>query len=297
VSKCGIYHRDIAYGHFFDVELGALQVLVVARQLKPSRRQSENDIGQDVHALCLFSADQFTGIPQAPCCGCPRYHYKCNTFVSGLLLLTLKLNQVVPLPTPSPHQITLHVASMVDPVFMAGTYQSYNQWFWKPDDCVTVSDSVYHGKRGILLEIELENRSTTVRLLEGEEYISPLSDLRRSYTVGDVVRVIEDPFSDRQKIHHQLIGHFGMVSYIEFMTEEVTVTESDGNEVHPLQFNLFYSYHRTSFEFQPSCWNPTYRNSWSGYCLVFSCPLWIIPLTAFKLAIQRASRLGCTKDL
>jgi hypothetical protein len=122
VSKCGIYHRDIAYGHFFDVESGALQVLVAARQLKPSRRQSENDIGQDVHALCLFSADQFTGIPQAPCCGCPRYHYKCNTFVSGLLLLTLKLNQVVPLPTPSPHQITLHVASMVDPVFMAGTY-------------------------------------------------------------------------------------------------------------------------------------------------------------------------------
>jgi hypothetical protein len=112
----------------------------------------------------------------------PRYHYKRNTFVSGLLLLTLKLNQVVPLPTPSPHQITLHIASMVDPAFMAGTYQSYNQRFWKPDNCVTVSDSVYHGKCGILLEIELENCLATVRLLEGEEYISPLSDLHRLYT-------------------------------------------------------------------------------------------------------------------
>ena len=67
----------------------------------------------------LFSPAQFTGIQQAPCRGRPRYHYKCNTFISGLLLLTLKLNQVAPLPTPSPHQIALHVTSMVDPVFMA----------------------------------------------------------------------------------------------------------------------------------------------------------------------------------
>lgn len=297
MSKRGIYRRDTAYGLSFDEESGTLQVLVAARQLKPSRRRLEDDIGQDVNARRLFSPDQFGGIPQAPCRGRPQYHYKRNTFVSGLHLLALKLNQVAPLPTPSPHQIALHVASMVDPAFMTATYQSYNQRFWKPDDHVTVSDSVHHGKRGILLEIELENRSATVRLPEGDEYISPLADLRRSYSVGDVVRVIEDPFSDTQNVHHQLLGHFGIVSYIEFATEEITVTESDGSEVRPPRFNLFYSYCCTSFESQPSCWNPTYRNSRSGHHSVFSHPPQIIPPTAFKSATQRASRLGCTKDL
>ena len=111
----------------------------------------------------------------------------------------------------------------------AVTYQSYHQRFWKPNDHVSVSDSVHHGKRGILLEIELENRSATVQLLEGGECITPLSKLCRSHSVGDVVWVIEDPFSDTQSIHHQFIGHFGMVSYIEFAMEEITVTESDGN--------------------------------------------------------------------
>ena len=127
MSKRGIYHRDIAYGLSFDVELGALQVLVVARQLRPSRRCPEDDIGQDVKACRLFSPAQFNGIQQAPCRGRPHYHYKRNTFVSGLLLLTLKLNQVAPLPIPSPHKIALHVASMVDLAFMAVTYQSYSQ--------------------------------------------------------------------------------------------------------------------------------------------------------------------------
>ena len=266
VSKHGIYHHDIAYGLSFDVELGALQVLVAARQLRSSRCCPEDDIGQDVKARHLFSPAQFNGIQQAPCRGHPRYHYKRNTFVSGLLLLTLKLNQVAPLPTPSPHQIALHVALMVDPAFMAVTYQSYNQRFWKPNDHVSVSDSVHHGKRGILLEIELENCLATVQLLEGGECISPLSNLRCSHSIGDVVRVIEDPFSNTQSVHHQFIGHFGMVSYIEFAMEEITMTESDGNEIRPLQFNLFYSYNsHTSFESQPSCWNLTYWNSRSGH--------------------------------
>ena len=265
VSKCRIYHCDIAYGLSFDVELGALQVLVAAQQLKPSRCRPEDDIGQDIKACHLFSPTQFNGIQQAPCHGRPHYHYKCNTFISSLLLLILKLNQVAPLPTPSPHQIALHVASMVDPAFMAVTYQSYNQRFWKPNDHVSVSDSIHHGKCGILLEIELENCLATVQLLKGGECIFPLSNLHCSHSVGDVVWVIEDPFSNTQSVHHQFIGHFSMVSYIQFATEEITVTESDGNEVHPLQFNLFYSYNsHTSFESQPSCWNPTYWNSCSG---------------------------------
>ena len=170
VSKHRIYHRDIAYGLSFDAELGALQVLVVARQLKPLRRHPEDNISQDVKACHLFSLTQFNGIQRAPCCGHPRYHYKRNTFISSLLLLILKLNQVALLPTPFPHQIILHVTSMVDLAFMAVTYQSYNQQFWKPNDHVSVSDSIQHRKRGILLKIELEDRSATVQLLKGGEY-------------------------------------------------------------------------------------------------------------------------------
>ena len=266
MSKHRIYHRDIAYGLSFDAELGALQVLVVARQLKPSRRHPEDNISQDVKACHLFSLTQFNGIQRAPCCGHPRYHYKRNTFISSLLLLILKLNQVALLPTPFPHQIILHVTSMVDLAFMAVTYQSYNQQFWKPNDHVSVSDSIQHRKRGILLKIELENRLAIVQLLKGGECISSLSNLRHSHSIGDVVWVIKDPFSNTQNVHHQFIGHFSMVSYIEFAMEEITMTESNGNKVHPLQFNLFYSYNsHTSFESQPSCWNPTYWNSCSGH--------------------------------
>ena len=167
---------------------------------------------------------------------------------------------------------------------MAATYQSYNQQFWKSGDMVIVSDSVYQEKRGILLKIELENRSATVCLLKGEEYISPLSNLCCFYSIGDVVWVIEDPFSDLQNVHHQFIGQSGMVSYVDFATEEITVTKSDSSEVRPLAFNLFYSYCHTSFKFQPSYWNPMYRSSLSGQRLASLHPLPIIPPIVFKLA-------------
>jgi ribosomal protein L21E len=273
VSKRGLYHSDIAYGLFFNEDSGELQVVVAAQQLKLSSHRPEDDIGQDVNACRLFSPDQFKGQQQAPYRGWSYYLHKRKTFVSGLLLLTLKLNQVAPLPTPSPHQISFHVALMVDLPFMAATYQSYNQRFWKSDDLVIVSNSLYQEKRGVLLEIELENRSATVRLLEGEKYISPLSNLRCSYSIGDVVRVIENPFSNMQNVHHQFIGQSGMVSYVDFATEEITVTKSDSSEVRPLAFNLFYSYCRTSFESRPSYWNPTYWNSLSGHRLASSHPL------------------------
>lgn len=241
VSKRGLYKGDIAYGLSFQRDSGELHVLLPSRQLKPKKRKSDEDIGRDTKARCLLSPVVCTGKPQAlvPLRGNPRHRYRNKTFVSGLLLMTLKLNQVIPVANPSPYQIALHVASTVDHSFMVTTYQSYNRQFWKTNDRVIISDSVYYGQVGVLIEIERENGFATVLLSDGTEYSSSMSNLRRSFRIGDVVRVIEDSFSDAQNVYHNVLGHFGAISFLDFETEEITVMESNQNQVRRLVSSPF----------------------------------------------------------
>ncbi|KAF8834258.1 hypothetical protein BDN67DRAFT_985458 [Paxillus ammoniavirescens] len=103
---------------------------------------------------------------------------------------------------------------------------------------ILVCDAAHRGKRGLLLMIAVESQSATMELLEGGEYIIPLSDLQHHYVVGDVVRVIEDPHSDLWNIHHQAIGKFGNVSHIDFDTDEITFVDSMGSEIRVPSFLL-----------------------------------------------------------
>ena len=240
VSKCGPHHGDITYALSFNAELQEFQVLVAGWQFKPMR-WIEDDIRQDVNACRLFIQDQFQGIPQAPYWGWACFLFQWKTFVSGLLLLTLKLNQVAHLPTPTPSQISLHVTSVVDPPFMTSTYLAYHWQIWKPRDWVIISDSVHLGGWGTQLAIDLENHLVTIQLLNSEDYIYPLYSLHCSYSIGDSVWVVQDPFSDISNIHHHFMGQSGMVSDVEVSeTEEITVTDSNSEEVHILTvFTLF----------------------------------------------------------
>ncbi|KAI9571089.1 WD40-repeat-containing domain protein [Boletus coccyginus] len=188
ISKHGMYKGDVAYGLSFEGESGELRVLIASQTLKPPKCWPGDDIGQAHHARRLFSPNQFRGKQLVPYHGWSHYEYKKETYISGLLLISLRLNQVAPLPTPTPHQIALHVASMVSPAFMTTTYQTYNQQFWKENDIVVVSNSAYFEKHGVLLEIEHASCLARVYLLlEGEEFSFPLSNLHRKYVLGDVV--------------------------------------------------------------------------------------------------------------
>ncbi|KIJ09726.1 hypothetical protein PAXINDRAFT_17203 [Paxillus involutus ATCC 200175] len=229
ILKRGTYKGDLGYALSYNAASGCLDILLASRNLPdPTCRDRDDKIGQDQKARCLFKPELHGGAVQPSIRGMACYSYKRHTYISGLLLLQLTKTQVEPVLTPSPHQIALHVGSMVDPAFMAATHARYNRQFWKERDGVLVCDAAHRGKRGFLLTITMESQSATVQLLEGGEYIVPLSDLQCHHVVGDVVRVIEDPHSDLRNIHHQAIGKFGNVSHIDFDTDEITFMDSMG---------------------------------------------------------------------
>jgi ribosomal protein L21E len=231
ISKRGLYKGHIGYALFYDGDAGLLDLLVASRRLgDPTRRRADGSIGQDQRAPRLFLPGPHKGTRQPPHRGRTCYEYKGDTYVSGLLLISLKISEVQPLAIPSPHQIALHVQSGVDPVFMTASHHLYNQQFWKEHDSVVVCDAAHRGKRGVLQTISLETRSATVQLLEGGEWFIALSDLQRYYTAGDVVRIIEDPHSNIQNVHHQVIGKFGNVIDVDVDTGEVTLLDSTSSE-------------------------------------------------------------------
>jgi hypothetical protein len=227
VSKRGMYRGDLGYATFFDENSAELHLLVAPRRLKPRKRPAEGeDIGQDYNTpRRLFSPDEHAGHPCPPYHGNSCYQYNQNIFVCGLLLLKLKINQVDHALPPSPHQIALHVTSMVNPPFMMATQRKFNQRFWKEGDCVTITDATHHDTRGRLVCMEGDNDSAVVRLYDDSEYAFALSSLRRLHSVGDVVRVVEDPFSNNQNLYHGVMGWSGMITYVDPLVGEITVTE------------------------------------------------------------------------
>ncbi|KAF9230155.1 hypothetical protein BU15DRAFT_69440 [Melanogaster broomeanus] len=231
ITKRGLYKGDIGYALSYDGEAALIDLLVASRRLNdPTRRRGDGDIGQDRRTRCLFLPCLYEATSHPPLHGRAHHKYKGDSFVAGLLLLKHKKTEVRPLAIPSPYQIALHTESMVNPAFMTASLHRYNQQFWKPDDHVVVCDAAHQGKRGVLHAISRETQSATVHLLEGGEYFVPLSDLQRYFSVGDVVRIIEDPHSNIRNVHHQVMGKFGNVIDVDVDAEEVTVLESTASE-------------------------------------------------------------------
>ncbi|KAF8833008.1 hypothetical protein BDN67DRAFT_986311, partial [Paxillus ammoniavirescens] len=231
ISKHGLYKGDIGYALSYDGDAGSMELLVALRQLDdPTRQHDNSDIGQDQRARCLFLPDLYAGTSQPPLRGRACHKYKGHLFVAGLLLLKLKRSDARPFSTPLPHQIALHVESAVNPVFLTASLHRYNQLFWKEGDRVTVCNAAHQGQRGVLQAISFKTQSATVHLLEGGECFIPFSELRRCFSTGDVVRIIDDPHSDIQNVHHQVIGKFGNIISVDVDTEEVTVLDSAGEE-------------------------------------------------------------------
>ncbi|KAG6370385.1 hypothetical protein JVT61DRAFT_12106 [Boletus reticuloceps] len=228
VLKRGMYKGDIAYALDFDEDASELQLLVAPRWLKRRKQLAEHEcFGQVTNVRRLFSPEEHRACPQPPRYGLLCYLHKEQTFIAGLLLMKVKINQVTQVTTPSPQQISPYVTSMVNPPFMKATHKKYNQLFWKAGDRVLVSDSTHLGKSGSIVAIDHETRSAVVRLCEGPEYLIPFASLSRLYHIGDVVRVIKDPFSDHLSTQHELMGRSGLIVHIDHETSEVTVTEGN----------------------------------------------------------------------
>ncbi|KAF8833248.1 hypothetical protein BDN67DRAFT_1017772 [Paxillus ammoniavirescens] len=231
ISKRGLYKGDIGYALSYDGDAGSMELLVASRRLDdPTRQRDNSDIGQDQRACCLFLPDLYAGTSQPPLRGRTCHKYKGHLFVAGLLLLKLKRSDARPFSTPSPHQIALHVESAVNPAFLTASLHCYNQLFWKEGDRVTVCDAAHQGQHGVLQAISFETQSAMVHLLEGGECFVPFSKLRRCFSTGDVVRIIDDPHSYIQNVHHRVIGKFGNIVSVDVDTEEVTVLDSVGEE-------------------------------------------------------------------
>lgn len=228
--KCRIYKGDIGYALSFDKDANELSVLIALQWLRP-RSHPSDALGQDPNACHLFSPELHHGQLHSPYRGLTRYQHSTDIFISGLLLMKLRPNQFKYLPTPFPSQICLHVASMVDPCFMKATHAKFNRHFWKPDDCAAISDP-YHGEKwGNFVSIDLENKLAVVRLPEGPEYEFPLSSLGHLYHVGDVIRIIADPYSDSRYVHHQNLGCSGFICDVDPLSDDITISDSPNSEV------------------------------------------------------------------
>ncbi|KIK76085.1 hypothetical protein PAXRUDRAFT_18458 [Paxillus rubicundulus Ve08.2h10] len=131
ILKCRMYKGDLAYALSYDAASSCSNILLASRYLPdPTCRDRDDKIGQDQKARCLFKPELYRGAIQPSICGMACYIHKHHTYISSLLLQLTK-TQVEPVLTPSPHQIALHVGSMVDPAFMAITHARYNRQFWK----------------------------------------------------------------------------------------------------------------------------------------------------------------------
>ncbi|KAF8833154.1 hypothetical protein BDN67DRAFT_986211, partial [Paxillus ammoniavirescens] len=231
ILKCGLYKGDIGYALSYDSDAGSMELLVVSRQLDdPTHQRDNSDIGQDQRARCLFLPDLYAGTSQPPLRGRACHKYKGHLFVAGLLLLKLKRSDVRPFSTPSPHQIALHVESAVNLAFLTASLHRYNQLFWKEGDRVTVCNAAHQGQHGVLQAISFETQSAMVHLLEGGKCFVPFSELQCCFSAGDVVRIINNPHSNIQNVHHQVIGKFGNIISVDVDTEEVMVLDSVGEE-------------------------------------------------------------------
>ncbi|KIK79220.1 hypothetical protein PAXRUDRAFT_16447 [Paxillus rubicundulus Ve08.2h10] len=132
ILKCGTYKGDLAYALSYNAASSCLNILLASQYLPdPTCQDHDDKIGQDQKARCLFKPELYGGAIQPSICGMACYSYKRHMYISGLLLLQLTKTQVEPVLTPSPHQIALHVGSMVDPAFMVIAHAHYNWQFWK----------------------------------------------------------------------------------------------------------------------------------------------------------------------
>ncbi|KIK76290.1 hypothetical protein PAXRUDRAFT_18321 [Paxillus rubicundulus Ve08.2h10] len=128
--KHGMCKGNLTYALSYDAASSCLNILLASQYLPdPTCRDHDNKISQDQKAHCLFKPKLYGGAVQPSICGMACYSYKRHTYISSLLLLQLTKTQVEPVLTPSPHQIALHVGSMVDPAFMAITHACYNWQF------------------------------------------------------------------------------------------------------------------------------------------------------------------------
>ena len=230
VSKRGIYKEDIAYAISFDRDSAELDVLVVPRRITP-RNPPMDALGRAHNARTLFSPDIHHGRPRSPYRGLPRHEHSANVFISGLLLMKLKTNQFRQVSVPSPSQISLHAASMVDPQFIKATHRKYNRLFWNAGDRVTISDPSLGDTWGSLISIDIENQCAVVCLPDDSEYELPLSSLRRLHRVGDVVRVLTDPFSHSRYVHHQNLGRTGIICDIDPLLDDITIQDPSASQV------------------------------------------------------------------
>lgn len=229
VTKRGRYNGDLGYMISFNAQSGLCDLLVASRDLRPHPRCDKDDlIGMDPHARRLFSPENYAGTRSASLQGHPTFRFRGHRYVAGLLLIQLPETQVRPFPTPTPHQMELHVKAQINPRFVNDTRKRYNQRFWKTPDHVVVNDASHFDLRAILMSVDLQNCSAIVEpLLEGGVLIVPLASLERIYRVGDHVRIIADPCSDLQNVHHRNIGKFGLVAEVDSLTGEATFLDTN----------------------------------------------------------------------
>ena len=254
VTKHGRYNGDLGYMISFNAQSGLCDMLVASRELHSHPQCDEDDlIGMDSHAHQLFSPESYTGTRSASLQGHPTFKFQGHRYVAGLLLIQLPEKQVRPFPTPSPHQMELHIKAQINPWFVNDTQKHYNQKFWKASDNIVVNDASHFELHAILVSINLQNCSTIMEpLLKGGELIVLLTALERIYQVGDHVHIIADPCSDLHNVHHHNIGKFRLVTEIDSLTGEVTFLDTDHSPVgYSSHFLLDEACLTTLFRFVP----------------------------------------------
>ena len=173
VMNHGWYNGNLGYMISFNTQSGLCDVLVASRELCSHPRCDEDDlISMDSHAHRLFFPESYMGTRSASLQGHPTFKFQGHRYVAGLLCTysATRETQVRPFPTPSPHQMELHVKAQINPQFVNDTRKHYNQKFWKASDNIVVNDVSHFDLYAILVSVNLQNCSAIVEpILEGGE--------------------------------------------------------------------------------------------------------------------------------
>ncbi|KAI6094420.1 hypothetical protein F5141DRAFT_1069619 [Pisolithus sp. B1] len=121
--------------------------------------------------------------------------YSCDgqQFVHGLFRLTLPADTLEIVKLPHPNDIRFHVAAGIDPYFVKETLNLFSAQFWREQDAVEIREGDLRGKKGALTNVDWHKRSAVV-WCDDDAFECTLCELRRVFSLGDMLEIIAGPF-------------------------------------------------------------------------------------------------------
>ncbi|KAH0825726.1 hypothetical protein J3R83DRAFT_9929 [Lanmaoa asiatica] len=185
----GRYKNDIGYVLSYDQD--TFSVLVVPRE----RAYESPEEPRNVRALFHFQLAHDAGLDLTLLTnsrGLTAFQHNNHSYFSGLLRLSLTIDDLECVPIPHPDEIHLHAQAGMDPSLVEECHVLFSAQFWREGDVVRSSSPELLDQKATIAAVDLDNRSVTL-ILNDQTYDCPLLEQRRVFSTGDHLRITVGP--------------------------------------------------------------------------------------------------------